>query len=110
MQQTRTTRNNNKGKSQTECSRTNRKASHRLMESTKQEIGCGPYSSGVISLEGREFSCGRSNDPSSYIKKICRLFKKYLFRTFIHFLNSCSCRSTHRTSGTLQSRRRLPLR
>jgi len=69
MQHTRKTRNDNIGKSLTECSQTNRSPRHRLMETTKQEIGCGPYSSGVISLEGREFSCGRSNNPSSYTKK-----------------------------------------
>ena len=38
--------------SQTECSRANRKPRHRLMNSTKKEIGCGPDSSGVVGLVG----------------------------------------------------------
>jgi len=37
--------------SQTACSRANRKPRHRLMESTKKEIGCGPDSSGVAGLD-----------------------------------------------------------
>ena len=53
--------------SQIECSRANRKPRHRLMESTKKEIGCGPDSSGVVGLDGG--SCGRSNDPSRDKKK-----------------------------------------
>ena len=43
----------------------NKKPRHRLMENTKQEIGCVPYSSGVRDLDGRRFYCGRCNDPSS---------------------------------------------
>jgi len=37
---------------QIECSRANRKPRHRLMNSTKKEIGCGPDSSGVVGLVG----------------------------------------------------------
>jgi len=42
-----------------------KKPRHRLMESTKQEIGSEPYSSGVIGLERRGVPSGRSNVPSS---------------------------------------------
>jgi histidinol phosphatase-like enzyme len=38
--------------SQTACIRANRKPRHKLMESTKKEIGCEPDSSGVVGLEG----------------------------------------------------------
>jgi len=48
----------------TECSRVNTKHWHRLMASTKKEIGCGPDSSGVVSLVEGGGSCGRSNHPS----------------------------------------------
>jgi len=56
--------------SQTECSRVNTNPWHRLMASTKKEIGCGPDLSGVVGLVGGGGSCGRSNDPSRDKKKL----------------------------------------
>ena len=54
------------------------------MESTKQEIECGPYSSGVIGLGGGVFSCGHSNDPSSDKKAVASLRST----CFVHLLIS----------------------
>lgn len=72
-----------------------------MMESTKNETGCGPDSSDLVVLEGGESSCGRDKDPSRLKKKECYLqFKRYLFLTFILALSSGSFSSTHRTSGT----------
>jgi len=63
----------------------NKKPRHRLMENTKQEIGYVPYSSGVIDLDGRRFSCGRCNDPSSDTIKSFASFRSICF---VHLFSS----------------------
>jgi hypothetical protein len=60
--------------SQTECSLANKKHRHRLMESIKKGIICGPDSSGVVGLELGGGSCGRNNET-----KNCRLLRSTCF-------------------------------